>query len=439
MIVFVSRSGYGPVISPLNPSYTGDLGVDITAELCKVLTSRTGRPARAMLRLPIAHPGSDVGKRTSSSLIGGAAMIDAKKLPLFALIGGLVLLLSACAEERAPISESEIWDDPVEQTAAGYPVTLLDREQGNSYDLPRAGMNSIADLISVYDGRGNNENYFFSEEYFTSEERDAPLQECRFDGAVPRASLPMVIEGVVTHYPRRFLKVEVCDFAEDERFWGAFTIEDDTGGIVVLRPGRTATFGFGDRVRLTVYGLMLTFGRDPDTRAVLSYDLEVLSRDESPDLERPVLYERVDRRFGAEDATEVKQIEGVIFQSPNNANFNEMLVADRSIDMDFDAGPLSGSLLNCVRSCEGACNVDCDYGDACSAFCEEQCSADPNDVPTVGETPVCWPVSIDIDLGRRGFSPPEGALIRATGPIVNNFDRQLWVYSPDQVEIVEAP
>ncbi len=360
------------------------------------------------------------------------------RIVIAAVACAFALAATACVEPRTELlSDEDIYVLEPWTTVAEQPVSYEARSPARSYGLPEAGQASIADLIAVIEANRDDSSYFFAEDRFAS--GDVPLADCRFDAAVATDQFPMRITGVVTHHPRRFVKVEVCDREEDERFWGTFVIEDDTGGIVVLRPGRSANFTFGDRITLDVYGAMLTFGLDADTRAILSYDIvdhTGVADDEAFD--RTMLYEAIDRPFDASDSSEVRRIEGYTYQSPTNANFNEMLVADRPVAANYALDePLIGPLLQCVRVCEGLCTSRCGVPALCSDACEARCDADRSS-PTVDDTPTCWNVSIDIDLGRRGFSPPTGDRVQVTGPIVNNFDRQLWIYSPDQIVTLES-
>ena len=361
------------------------------------------------------------------------ASITAWRLAAFACLTLVAALAPACVEHREPIPASEIWPDEVTSRDVDSPILFLDRADGHSYGLPREGEPGIADLIGLLEGRASNQNYFFAPEEF--EGLDAPLQLCRFAPAVALVDLPMQLEAVVTHHPRRFVKVEMCERFEDERYWGSFTIEDDTGGILVLRGARTSPFTFGDRVLITVRGLMLTFGPQPDTRAVITFTLEPLTATAGPELERPVLYSVIERPFGPQDSTVVRQIEGWVYQKPTNDNFNDMLVASYRVGRDVEL-ELEGDALTCVRTCEGRCAGACRYADICLDACREHCAADVTP-PEAADLPVCWSVGIDIDLGRRGFSPDVDSHVRVTGPVVNAFDRQLWVYSPNQVEWID--
>ncbi len=338
-------------------------------------------------------------------------------------------MVAACTGDLriGGVPTDELWPDDVGQSELNQTLDLRDRDEGNAYGLPREGELGIADLIAAYP-QGTRATIF------VGESDRSTLTDCRGGAPLVIDELPMTIEVVVTHHPRRFMKPEVC--FQDERYWGTYTVEDDTGGITVLRGERTANFTFGDRALLTVRALTWTFSLDQDTRAVLVADLQPLTATATDDFERPVLFSKLDRGFTADDATEVKQVEGWVFQSPSNDNFNEMIMTQTAIDVEATALPLEGPLLTCVRTCESTCRSRCDDGTLCFEICEDLC-LDSTDIPAADEIPACWRVSMDIDLGRRGFSPEVGSHLRATGPIVNNFDRQMWIYTPAQIEFLD--
>ena len=151
------------------------------------------------------------------------------------------LLVVSCAEPREdPIPPEEIYDGFVEEREVQQTIRFADRAEGAAYGLPRPGEPSIADLIDVFP---QTPRQFEAPRIFMSEEMAFPTDQCNGGGATVRTELPMTIEGVVTLHPRRFLKPTIC--GQDERHYGSFVLEDDTGGIVVLRDSRVAPFTYG--------------------------------------------------------------------------------------------------------------------------------------------------------------------------------------------------
>ncbi len=346
-------------------------------------------------------------------------------------------ITSCTAEVRDEVMDpDEIWDSEVTDGPDGPFVAYEDRGAGFKYNLPRPGMNSIADLIATFpqEARGVSDP-----DTFTAEDLFNPTAAGQCRGGAPDIidEFPMVVEGVVTVYPRQYMKVVVC--GQDERHYGTFTIEDDTGGIVVLRDSRVAPYTYGDRVRVTVYATMLTFGRDPDTRAVLAADVELAEQAiENGAVSKTIAYEQQQGPLSAADASKVKQVEGFVHVAPTSQNFGSMTITDRAVQAGLASETrLEGPTLQCARTCEVTCiNSRCQNGAVCSDACVESCLEDTSG-PAVEDLPQCWQVGIDAELQRRGFSPPIGSRVRVRGPVVNNFDRQIWVLGLGQVQILD--
>jgi hypothetical protein len=340
-----------------------------------------------------------------------------------------------------PLEPDQIWDNTVQESPVEEPIRYVRRAEGVTYGLPRAGREGIADLLALFptETLGRTDPNIFS-----SAEMAEAADRCADWSSQGLSALPMEIEAVVTLHPRQYQKIPVCD--QDERHYGTYTIEDDTGGLLVLRDSRVATFTYGDRVKLTVHAIMLTFGGDLDTRAILVADVEPTTQKRERDPEtgadqivREILYNRKATTFGTEDVAQVKQVEGYVLVPPTNANFNAMIVSDKPFGRP-DSASLQGERLQCVRNCEaelfrsGSCPASDALGPVCRNLCDgTQTSVNPDDLPT------CWQVGIDAELGRRGFAPGFGTRLRATGPVVNSFDYQMWVLSLGQIEILEEP
>ena len=200
-------------------------------------------------------------------------------------------------------------------------------------------------------------------------------------------ALPMTIEGIVTLHPRYFFKPSIC--GADQRYYGSFFIEDESGGVLILRDSRVATFSYGDRVRLKARGLMRSIFYDNNAgefsgyyQAVTSYsDFKVIE----PGAEKtPIAYTATDQPFGLDDVGQVRRITGRIVSAADNNNFNE---------------------LGLVSPEEGS--------------------------------EVAWMVSLDRELGQRNPDLDLGDVVEFTGPVIGSFGFRMIVASKGQYRKVE--
>lgn len=346
-------------------------------------------------------------------------------------------LLAACSgelrEER--VDPSNIWGDAVEQAEIEEPIVFVERTDLARYGLPRAGNPGIGALIDILPDSGQA---FDDPDIWIAPGEQISTDQCR--GGQPNVvdALPITVEAVVTLHPRQYLKLPVC--GQDERNYGNFTLEDDTGGIVLIRDSRVAPFTFGDRVLVTAKALTLTFGADADTRAILVADVERVPPLVNPETgapERTVLFSRQVGPFADADVGQVKRIDGWVMVQPTNQNFNAMVVASQPPPIsDRMAG--QGDAV-CMELCRGACRTGCggESVGACEAqYCNPLCAGAGNQFDDAA-LPICWPINIDAELGRRGFSPEAGRRVTITGPVVNSFGRTIWVIRKGQVEVLE--
>jgi len=282
------------------------------------------------------------------------------------IASALLLITAACGGDprTEPVPADTVWSEPG-TSAVNDPIDLRERTGDVAYGLPRAGKPSIADLIDIFPtspGSATSPDIFVAPEFHVTTDR------CR--GGAPKTvgELPMEIEAVVTLHPRQYQKVTVC--GQDERNYGSFTIEDDTGGIVVLRDSRVANYTFGDRVRLKIHAVMLTYGLEIETRAVLVADIAPI---EGEDYERVVLYSPLTEAFAPRHASRVFRVEGWVYQVPTNDNFNAMILANEQLPLDARLVNTSGPVLQCVRSCETSCGTTCPTAFGCSDACTDRC------------------------------------------------------------------
>lgn len=162
----------------------------------------------------------------------------------------------------------------------------------------------------VWYGVSPDLRYAQGESRVIDQDCDAGFFENNFNGV---SELPAVIEGVVTLPPPQFRKAPVC--GQEQRYEGSYMLSDSTGGILVLQNVNFGDFGYGDRIRLRVRGVVKFF----DTIAVLVHDqTEIVSEDE------PIHYKSVERAFGTQDLDRVRRVTGTVDKVPTNKNFNAM-------------------------------------------------------------------------------------------------------------------
>lgn len=342
------------------------------------------------------------------------------------LAAAVSLGLGGCSPDLR--EESDLagqFDTPGEQRPVSEPVRYIERLPGRSYGLPRDGQPGLGDLIALLPDSAIQAG---EADIWAAPDDIPPCPDPDRVNIVD--DLPITVEAVVSIHPRQYLKVPICD--QDERNYGSFVVEDDTGGIVVLRNSRVAQFTAGDRVKLTVRAMMFTF-RDPSTRVVVSADVERL---DPPDGEPGfVLYERLEENFSVADVSESRRIEGVVMQSPNNTNFGQMILASKAPpSSDPEAG--EGSVV-CRESCPTRCRRR-QCGETCAELCAAVCAAGIEGNDGIDEAlPVCWPANIDQELQRRGFGPSKGTRLAVYGPVFNSFDLDMWVQRLGQIEVLD--
>lgn len=330
-------------------------------------------------------------------------------------------LLSSCAAE---------WEEPVldNREAAGSaepvaePVPFAPRFEGEGsglveslYGLPVGDGSGVADLLDLIGASGSD--------FLVAQADQPPGDVCTSISTSPR--LPMTITGVISLASQKYLKVPVC--GQDERFYTSFVVEDDTGGIVVLRDGRISEFDFGDRVRLTVRGLIEPYA---------GQKYVVISDTEKLEGSTDVRFTSTDEAFSDADIGRTLRVYGYVLQEPTSANFNAMVVSDRPLP---EVGE-GASTAVCRENCAGTCRAKCPSDSAntlcveriCPAACAGGASFDADLLPTA-----CWNVSLEQELGRRGVKVPLGSHVSVTGPVVSGYGGlQQWVVRTGQIESI---
>jgi len=336
---------------------------------------------------------------------------------------GLFLATACTAEPRTERLDDVLWPTAPTTRETVEPVTYVERTAGVGYALPADGADGIADLIALFPegevGR-DDPNIFVS---------DVDAFNCASGKVEARAELPMEVEGVVTLHPRQYQKSPICD--QDERHYGSFTIEDDEAGIVVLRDSRVADFTVGDRVRLKVTALMLSYYRRPETRLVVAADVTRIDPP-SADVGRPVLYTDQTTPFAGEDVGFTRRVEGWVVQTPTNNNYGALMVGTR-----FPGLPGMGEIDPiCESQCRGRCDRKCSPTACADTVCPALCRDGAVDVDE-DDIPECWEINLDPELVRRSVTPEVGTHLAATGPVVDSFGLKIWVQRVGQLETLE--
>ncbi|RME51613.1 MAG: hypothetical protein D6795_08055 [Deltaproteobacteria bacterium] len=233
----------------------------------------------------------------------------------------LPLLLFGCGQTPAldctkvggePCSPSQLWPVSPDTNEVEDPIAFTTEP----YGFPAEGEAGLSFLAGKYPI--SRENAWV----LLSRDETFPVEDCDPNRSgnqrpQPDPDLPFTVEGIVTLHPRYFLKVRVCN--EDERYYGSFFIEDDSGGMVVLQDSRIAELDFGDRVRIRARALLDYF----DVHAILIPEIvEVIEHGV------PIHYEEKTNPFNQTDWNRVRRIRGEVVQASTDHNFNEAAVSD---------------------------------------------------------------------------------------------------------------
>ena len=311
---------------------------------------------------------------TSPHLLANTFLPSSASLPspsscAIVLLTLAVMSLVACGGPTSDLPERE--EPEVTQEEVQEPIAFTT----NNYPQSINGATSIAALRSNIDANA------FVWHGFAPDDPYPVRGDCEPDrdgeqGPVPVPGLPATVRGVVTLYPRYFMKPSIC--SQDERYYGSFFIQDASGGMLVLRDTRTAGFTFGDVVEFKVKGLMKFFDYD----AILAIDdLRVVTEEFAPEPggKVPIYAESINRPFEGTDQGKVMRVTGFVSQEATNNNFNEMR----------------------LQSEDGS---------------------------------ITWIISLDREVGQRNPDWKLGDKLQITGPVLNSFGLKIIVMSYGQVE-----
>lgn len=315
----------------------------------------------------------------------------------FALLSALV---GCSASERDP----EAWDDWYGPMGAldedvTEEVLFMDEPTGYTDDDYTGG---VAGLDPLFEG--------FTRKFAPGD--DAP-GGC--DGWEVDNSLPREFWAMVTLHPRLYYKGEGCQPNEndrphpqrdevgsrlqsEEKYYGNFFIEDDSGGVFVQNDSKVAHFKMGDRVRVRIRGV----GERFDLQSVVSHD--ILEVDRGP---YPMAWTH------AGDTT----CSGIPADFDSNDAADLADLAGRDVECAYDDGALVGRMLR-------ATGKVLTLPDTFGGFLLED------------DDGFVHQLTLDSELNRRKWSFPIGSRIQATGPVLNSFGNPIVIMKVGQVEVL---
>lgn len=198
-------------------------------------------------------------------------------------------LLFACAAEREREDASQWYDG-----GSAYDV-----EEAIAFTTEPYGWTGETPIASI-PRPGDFETWFAADDA-------PPTDECADWRTVD--SLPVEVEGIVTTYPRYYFKTTGCRpesdpaIDSDQKYYGSYFIQDDSGGMFVLGDSKVAHFDMGARVTLSVRATKEAFG----LMMISAHD--VVEVDRGP---TPIYYEERTEPLTAADSYQVRRMTGTV-------------------------------------------------------------------------------------------------------------------------------
>ena len=220
--------------------------------------------------------------------------------------------LAGCVAPRSPEDPSE-WFDTGSLDSVEEPLRFT--EENYNYDGNIARLNSrvfpVPDGITVF---GSNDLF---------ENNSACDAQADTD-------LPMQIEGIVTILPRLYMKSDGCGGNGDEKYYGNFFIQDQSGATFVLGDTKTNHFVAGNKVSLLVRAARTVY----DFNEVYSWDLVSVDR-----TVYPIYYETKFGPVDTGDLYKVMRVTGDVTTLPDT--FGSFTVeaddgSDYAVQLDVD-------------------------------------------------------------------------------------------------------
>lgn len=228
----------------------------------------------------------------------------------------MIFLALACVAPREA-GEADFWAPPADAAVdESIPYTA------EPYGLD-GGIGALADAVFP---TSDDTVAFGPDDAYSTNDCDTSIDE----------DLPREVTGVATLDSRYYFKTEGCS-GDDEKYYGSFFIQDDTGGLFVLGDTKAGTISAGDVVTLRVRGVRTSFDLD------MVYAWDLVSNDTTG---RAVHYDVAVDALGDEDVAKVVRIEGTVMSEPDT--FGEFVVEHDSgtrftvqMDTDLNRRPVS--------------------------------------------------------------------------------------------------
>jgi len=291
--------------------------------------------------------------------------------------------LTGCANDRAR-------ENPSGWYAEGEPYDVMEPVAFTTTPYEVAGATAIADIPKPE--LDSFETWFAS---------DDDLPEGRCSDWSTKSTLPVEVTGIVTAHPRYYYKASGCrpvddrDIDSDEKFYGSYFIEDETGGFFVLGDTKVAHFEMGDQVTIRVRATKELFGY----QMVYSHDVVAIERGPFP-----IYYEERDAPLTDDDLSKVRRMTGTVGFS---GDFGEVQLCTGEVgEHDFEdvyadltGQDAKGPQIRCVNEGRG------------------------------------FYLALDTELQRRGLELAIGTQVIATGPIIRGFDERDVPYDEHRMVI----
>ncbi len=264
-----------------------------------------------------------------------------------------LLLLAACGGRDAA-EDWRAWYDDGELFPVEEPLAFTTDAYGTLDDASTPIGDVIASAFSFPRGFGTN---------VAPAALTPAMQGC--ENFYSLDTLPARVTGVVTIHPRYYFKARGCD-RDDEKYYGSYYLEDDSGGLFILGDSKVAHFDAGDVVTLDLLATRTSF----DVRMVYVHDVVDVRREA-----RPIRYAVAQRPFGEDDVGRVRRMTGTVVREPDT--FGETWIQPDGYD-------------------GGTCTPD--------------------------DARHCAITAIDAELNRRGVTFTTGERVELTGPVHFSFD-----------------